>query len=65
MSHFRYFLIKSCNGGLNGEGELLVTPLCIRLEANSRASDFNKLLDQNKLTETVVKYTRTEIKETS
>ena len=37
----------------------------MRQDAHSRASDFNKLLDMDKLIETVIKYIKTEIKETS
>ena len=34
-------------------------------KTHSRAIDFNKLLDMDKLSETVIKYIRTEINETS
>ena len=36
----------------------------IKQEAHSRASDFDKLLDMDKLIETVIKYIITEINET-
>ena len=37
----------------------------IRQEAQSSGSDFNKLFDKDKLIESVIKYIRTEINETS